>query len=306
MKRPLSPRILYVFAFAILIVTNVVVLSVVVINRLGTPESQITLTERELSLSHHSGRENSGLKLHLNWRTLSRDQDGNNYNYWGAPAWLDAEKLAELGFNIDKVSNVNNAQSFARRSIPKEVFIVLENDGASYQKAVSRAVLSFRKEQDRLDSAPDDKKIRASVEQAKKRVKREQVTASRLFAIDAGVNPQKLREQYPDRSIFIITKGLVKPGAYVAKKETSVSGLITRLSIGNIHVSRKHRNMFAGILAQDRSGSPDFRPPRYRVEVAYGRRFEPWLVATEPMSDKSDENVSMPFLLQNKQAHSTQ
>lgn len=39
----------------------------------------------------------------------------------------------------------------------------------------------------------------------------------------------------------------------------------------NIHVPLKHRKIFDAILSQDKVPGNEFRPPRYEVELAYGR-----------------------------------
>lgn len=288
MKILLSSRVLFAMGFVILIVTNIVVLSGVASNRFGTPETQITITERELQLPYRVYEENSGLTLRLAWRALGQDGDYNSYNNWRSPVWFSAEKLEELGFNIDNYLRSKNDVSFYRQPIPKEVFIVLENNGEPYREAVKRAEIALEKEKDLFKLNSGDKRLRDNFERAEKRLKRERIIASRLFAIDAGLNPQKLREKYHDRTRFIITKGLVKPRYNYNKKRKEVFGYITKLSIESIHVPLKHRKIFDAILVQDKSERNEFRLPRYEVELAYGSRFEPWIVSVQHMGDKSD------------------
>lgn len=288
MKIRLSSRGLFAMGFVILIVTNIVVLSGVASNRAGTPETRITITERELQLPYRVLEENSGLTLRLVWRALGQDKDYNNYNNWRSPVWFSTEKLEELGFNTDNYLGSKNDTSFYKQPIPKEVFIVLENNGEPYREAVKRAEIALEKEKDLFKLNSGDKRLRDNFERAEKRLKRERITASRLFAIDAGLDPQKLREKYHDRTRFIITKGLVKPGYNYNKKRKEVFGYITKLSVANIHVPLKHRKIFDAILVQDKSKRNEFRPPRYEVVLAYGSRFEPWIVSVQHRGDKSD------------------
>lgn len=288
MKILLSSRVLFAIGFVILIVTNIVVLSGVVSNRSGTPETRITITETELQLPYRVHEENSGLTLRLVWRALGQDEDYNNYNNWRSPVWFSAKKLEELGFNIDKYLRSKDDVSFYKQPIPKEVFIVLENNGEPYREAVKRAEIVLEKEKDLFKLNSEDKRLHDNFERAEKRLKRERITASRLFAIDAGLNPQRLREKYHDRTRFIITKGLVKPRYNYNKKRKEVSGYITKLSVASIHVPLKHRKIFDAILIQDKSKKNEFRPPRYEVVLAYGSRFEPWIVSVQHMADKSD------------------
>lgn len=288
MKILLSSRGLFAIGFGILITTNILVLSGVAANRSGTPQTQITITERELQLPYRVHQENSGLALRLAWRVLSQDEDHNNYSNWTSPGWFSAEKLEELGFNIDNYLSSKADGSFYKQPIPKEVFIVLENKGEPYREAVKRAEIALEKEKDLFNLKSGDQRLRDNFERAEKRLKRERITASRLFAIDAGLDPQKLREKYHDQARFIITKGLVKPRYNDNKEKKDVSGYITKLSVARIHVPLKHRKTFDAILAQDKSRENDFSPPRYEVELAFGSRFEPWIVVVQQTDDKTD------------------
>lgn len=284
MKIPLSSRGLFTLGFVILVATNIVVLSGVASNRSGNPETQITLNERELQLPYRVHEENSGLTLRLAWRTLGKNEDPD----WRSPAWFIAEKLEELGFNIDDYLNSKDNVTFYKQPIPKEVFVVLENNGEPYREAVKRAEMALEKEEGLFKSNSGDKGLRDNLERAEKRLKRERITKSRLFAIDAGLDPKILREKYGDRTRFIITKGLVKPRYNHDKKRKKVFGYITQLNVENIHVPLKYRKEFDAILIRDKSKKNEFGSPRYEVELAYGSRLEPWIVSVKHMDDKSD------------------
>lgn len=288
MKILLSSRGLFVIGFLILVATNIVVLSGVASNRSGNPEAQITLSERELQLPYRVYEENSGLTLRLAWRTLGKNEEDNNYSDWRSPAWFSPEKLKELGFIIDNYLSLKENVNFYKQPIPKEVFIVLENNGEPYREALRRAEAAFEKEEGLFKLNSGDKKLRDNFKNAEKRLERERITESRLFAVDAGLDPKKLREKYNDRTRFIITKGLVKPRYDYGNKKKDVIGYITKLSIESIHVPLKHRQMFDAILVKDKSKQNEIRRPRYKVDLAYGSRLEPWFVSVRQMDDKSD------------------
>lgn len=288
MKILLSSRGLFSFGFLVVVATNIVVLSGVASNRYGEPESQVTLTERELQLPYRVHEENSGLALRLTWRALGKAEDYNNYSDWRTPAWLGAEKLENLGFNINNfLSSVGNT-TFYNQPIPKEVFIVLENNGEPYREAVKRAEIAFYKEESSFKLNPGDKRLRDNYERAEKKLKREREEETHLFAIDAGLDPSELRDKYGDQSRFIITKGLVGARYDHDKNKKKVFGYISRLSVASIHVPLKHRQIFDPILAQDKSRKNDFRSPRFEVKLAYGSRFEPWVMSVRSVDDKSD------------------
>jgi hypothetical protein len=126
------------------------------------------------------------------------------------------------------------------------------------------------------------------VQQAEKRVKEERLTQSRLFAIDAGLDPEELRARYPDRSRFIIARGLVTPRFYEENGRKKADGYINRLSIRSIHVPLRHRQLFDTILAQDVAKGREFKRPRYQVVVDYGSRLEPWIESVQPLDNSAD------------------
>jgi hypothetical protein len=283
MKKLLSSRRLFSLGFLILVATNIVVLSGVVSNKSGEPEAQIILTERELQLPYQVHEENSGLALRLTWRALGKVEDYSTYSDWRTPAWLSAEELEALGFNINNyLSSVGNT-TFYKQPIPKEVFIVLEIDGAPYREAVKRATVALQTEKSSFKLNPGDKRLRDNFERAEKRLKREHNEASRLFAIDAGLDASELRDQYGDKNRFLITKGLIEARYYHDKNKKKIFGYISRLSVASIHVPLKHRLIFDSIITQEKSKRNDFKKPRFEVKLAYGSRLEPWIVSVNKM-----------------------
>ena len=252
MKILVSSRGLFALGFLIFAATNITVLFGVASNRSGDPEARISLTERELQLPYRLHEENSGLALRLAWRVSGREED-NNYLNQRSPAWLNAEKLAELGIKMNDNRSSNSDAAYHKLPIPKEVFIVLENNGEPYRAAVKRAEGIFEKERVLFRSNPEEKRLRENFERAENRLKQMRLTESRLFAIDAGLDPQKLRNTYGDRARYIITKALIEPTYRGDDKGKEVVGYITRLSVENIHVPLEHRQVFDAILAQGKA-----------------------------------------------------
>ena len=288
MKLLLSSRGLFSLCFVILAATNIVVLSGVAWNRSGKAEAQIALTERELQLPYRVHEENSGLMLKLAWRALGKDEHEGNYPDWKTPVWLNADKLEELGFDIKRHLVSNDKINYYKEPYPKEVFIVLEKDGEPYRKAVERAEIIIEKERSIFNSNPGDKRLHENFERAEKRLNREIISQTRLFAIDAGLDPIELRKKHKNRTRFIITKGLVKIGYSYNKKKNEVSGFISRLSVASIYVPLEHRQILDSIISQKKSKKIEFGPPRYEIALAYGRRFEPWVVSVKPMENTTD------------------
>ncbi|MBN2793686.1 MAG: DUF4824 family protein [Desulfuromonadales bacterium] len=288
MKKLLSSRGLFLLGFLLLVATNIIVLSGVALNQSGQPESLVTLTERELSLPYRVHKENSGLSLRLNWRTLDRIEDSSGYSNSRTPVWLNADKLAELGFDINALISADGHSTHFKQPLPREVFIVLEYDGTAYREALARAESAFHEREGSLKLNSDDKSIRENYESAEKRLNRERLEEPRLFAIDAGLDPGRLRDKYSDCGRFIIAKGLIQPGYGYAKDKEDVSGYLSKLSVASLHVPLNQRRIFDAMLARDRSRQDDIRPPRYAVKLAYGSRFEPWIMSVSSLDEKSD------------------
>jgi hypothetical protein len=289
MKRSISSRGLFGLGFVILLATNILVLAGVASNRWGEPEARITLTRRELPLAYHARKENSGLSLRLAWRALGKNEDYSYYPGWRSPAWLNAEKLEELGFAPDDYLRSEDKTTSYKQPIPKEVFIVLENNGEAYREAVRRAEAALKREKDAFTAGSGEKSLQDNLERAEKQLKRERITESRLFAVDAGRDPRALREKYGDRTRFIITRGLVKPTYSYRITRNEIGGYIEELSVENIHVSLRHRKVFDILLAQDRLHYDEFDLPGYEVELAYGSRHEPWIVSVRPADHTPDQ-----------------
>ena len=288
MKVRISSRRLFALGFVVLAAANIFVLSGVAYNRTGAPETQIVLTERELRLPSRIHEENSALALRLGWRALGKNEDDSHYPDWRTPGWLNAEKLTALGFDMNRYRGSDHNGNNYPEPIPKEVFIVLEIDGQPYRKALERAENALRKEESLFRLSPGDKRLRENFESAQKRLRRERMAETRLFAVDAGLDPIRLRKQYKDRTRFIITKGLVRPGYRRAQEKKEVFGSVSRLSVANIYVPLEYRQMFDSLLSQHKSRKNEFGPPRYEVELAYGRRFEPWIVSVKPVADRRE------------------
>ncbi len=272
-----SSRTLFLLGFGIIVATNIVVLFGIAVNKYGKLETQLVLTEREVKLSQRIHKENSGMTLRLAWRTLNRNGGSSNSSGWRSPAWFGPEKLKELKFKRDDYLVSGDNGTFYKKPLSKEVFIVLENNGEPYREAVKGAERILEKEESlyKLNSA--DKKLRNNMDSAEKWVEQERRTASRLFAIDAGLDAGILRQKYSDKTRFIIAKGLVKPNYDQSEKRIEMYGYIVRLSIENIHVPLKYRKKIDAL-----------KSPHYEIELAYGRRLEPWIVSVKHRVDKPD------------------
>ena len=269
----------------LILAANAVALGGAAWNRSGDPESTLRLTERELRVVGEPvlDRENSGMALRLRWRTLGQrtgpadDFLDGRYAYGGAPKWLDGAKLAELGFDTAR-KRVRGGRE--HDAIPaKEVFLVLELDGAAYQAALERA----RQDNQRAKAAQAGKAgardPEGELKRAAQRLRREESTSSRLFVIDAGLDAGALRARYPDRARHAIVRGQVRP--YWDTRADATGALVGQVvgpSVGEINVPLEFQPSLANAGERALQGE-DAQPPRREITVAFGRRLEPWITA---------------------------
>ncbi|MDD5372357.1 MAG: DUF4824 family protein [Sulfurimonas sp.] len=266
---------LFVLAFILLFFANAVVLTGVYINRTMEATSQIVLTQRELQMPYKNKRENNGMSLKLVYRILNTDISKGSYNK--IPAWLNAEKLKELGFDT---TNRDQGTAHYKKPPTKEVFIVLEYDGEAYKKSLALAEENFVEKEVLFNAKKDDNRTKMDYENAKKRLNREQISESRLFAIDAGLEYEKLREEYPDKNTYIIVKGLVRL-VYQNKIEKEQSASIQQLNTENIYLPYKFKHVLKDITTDDDLNNRVGSAPKYEVEIKYGIRYEPWISSVE-------------------------
>ncbi|MDM5271902.1 DUF4824 family protein [Sulfurovum sp. zt1-1] len=280
---------LFLIAFLVLAATNLFVLFGVYTNRSGEPQSTLILTERELQAPYQISEENSGLALNIIWRSLGKKNEHQRFRSWYTPQWLDAEKLRSLGFDIDSfIDKEYNDEYYHAYSSTKECFIVLEYNAEAYNTLLEEVLEELKVQEDALKSDPDNKATQDLYKSEKARLQSVQNYDTRLYAIDAGTDPQVLRENYSDGSKYIITKAQIRASYIHDTKE--VNGFISRLSVVQVHVPTKFRQVIDPILHYKQKSGTSFRThdittshaPRYKVTIAYGKRYEPWIVSIEP------------------------
>lgn len=240
-------------AVGIVLLANSWLLVSVARNRGEAPGGTVELTERELRLRPVGG-ESTALFLELDWDTLAT-QPGRR----GAARWLDAAKLATLGFDCRLPATDPDAKTHYQSSLARLLFVVLEYEGDAWRQA----------EADRR-------------------------RATRLFAVDAGGDPQRLREQYDDPTRYLIAKGLVKLRWEQLDRASSprLQGWIQALVPSQVFVPRPHNRVFRGL--EPRDGSSDSAEPRFVATLSWGRNHEPWLTAARRIGRPTSHGPTAP------------
>ncbi len=255
-----------VIGASLIILTNAIALGGVAYNRSSTPDSTLLFSERELSYNSYEYDDNSGISMSLQWKVLSKDiisppRKGESYdwyNYSREAYWLTDAKLDELGFDTIAPSFIAPGSYRFKQLKNREVFLVLELNGSSYERYIEQAQVHASK---------------ASVkEEGLRQIKEAQFESSRLFVIDAGNNAVQLRKRYPNRNMYTIVKGIVDAHWQSTDTKPILNAYINSLSVSKLHVPKPHDVVFTA----PRSTSI---PAKYQVNVAYGQRHEPWITS---------------------------
>lgn len=265
----MKPQVRVALAGAGLIVlSNAVVLAGAAYNRSGQPRAVLELSERELALPYRYGsmKEDSGLSLHLRWRA--------NTAYAPVPIafgadfvpWFDKKKLAELGFDVSDSPRDKHAARRYGRILPRSAYIVFEFNGPAYQAIVKKRRESLDEAKALLAKDAGNQLLAGRVKVAKKALDDAAHHRSRLIGVDAGLDEIALRRRYSDRARYLILPGQVG----LAVLNNKLSGVITGVNGTVINVPLAVRQAVAS--------RPGARRGRYTVRVAYGKRFEPWIL----------------------------
>ncbi len=268
----------------LVLLVNAVALGGAAWNRSGDPDATVVLSQRELALPWQWGdaHDDSGLALQLRWRVPSRPAGEDDIVlHDGAYAhadWLDADKLAALGFEHPAEPH----EPARPRTLSREVWLALELDGAAYAAALRHAEAVAAAADAALAAAPDDRQRQERARTAREALQRARDEDSRLFVVDADLDAAALRERWPDRGAHIVTLGRVRPEMSLQHGgkpgQWRWSGRVEAISIDRIHVPLAHRASLEPALALPWPRAA----ARYAVTLPYGRRHEPWIEAVSP------------------------
>jgi hypothetical protein len=213
-------------------------------NKSNEAQSPLTLTEREMPLSTQlvSLDDAEGLKLPIVFQWRSNPLDSRN--------WLPESKLSALGFPLNVPAGDPNALEVYSDLPPRLAWIVLEYQGPAWKEIERRRALQREDFRDR------------SVD-------------SRLVPVDAGLDVDALRNQYPTGHLIVrgvVTINFLGPST----GGPLLYGSLRELAPSMVTVPRQQQPTLVGLAPFSESPSaPDApRPelvPRYEVEVGVGR-----------------------------------
>lgn len=248
----------------LIVLTNAVVLGGVVYNRSGEPQSRLRLSERELSMARSwllESSEHSGLVLNLDYRVT----DG----------WVTAEKLQRLGFKLERGGEL---MSWDERS-ERDGLVVLELAGPAFQAERQAAATALTQARQAHAADPQDAEAQENYETAQKELGRLDHTASRLYVVDAGTDADELRARYPDQQTYALVHSKLRYYTRYGVQLTDSDGFQLVVDLSELNVPNHLRDAFVGWNWHINGGIGN--NSRVRVDLAFGQRFEPWIIAAE-------------------------
>jgi len=240
-------------------------------------------------------RENTGVSLRLNWneypvygKLLHRNNRGLRYD------WFDQAKLEAVGFDCTVPLTDANAELHYEKMLPRKAYAVLEYEGIAWDAWRARAEQDLSEIVDRAQKGTATQK---ELKEAQEEYDREMKTHSRLFAVDAGRDPAKLRQQYTDNKRYLIVPAKVRLtysryyNDEIKKSEPpKLTGFISELLVDDIHVPKSMRAVLDSLAMKGKGLTESYYPydmnkqePRYEVTLNYGKRYEPWVANIQPM-----------------------
>ncbi len=243
-------------AVAVVCLTNLAALGLGAFNR-GGVTSDVTLTERELRLA---SIRSSVTLLRIHWLQPS-------------PMAFRDEFVERAGFAAPHAGAERNLREYADRQTARNVYVALEYDGPAWQQYRDTVL---RRE---LEGAPAPPLTAAQLEQQRR--SREEMVArhSRLFAIDVDRDARRLRGRHPDSLRVLISRAIGRLTFTYDGKGPLLVVSITQLTPDAINVPRPFSLALRTLTGSQPStyGDPLAEPPRYSVQLRYGRFFEPWV-----------------------------
>ncbi|HWB87286.1 MAG TPA: DUF4824 family protein [Bryobacteraceae bacterium] len=256
-------------AVTVVVGANIIAVGHGLLNRTGTPDADIVLTQRELTYYGASGSDDdSGVTLSLTWI----DPALRSWPGWPeeTDSWLNRQMLEKLGFNCSVDPSSADAGRFYERQRARRAFVALEYDGPAWQAWRETYDAAQAAQQQRI---PTNSPVNVSS------------IRSHLVAVDADLDARQLRARHPDRGLVILVPAVIAVGLEPVSAMTiagsrrvmRVRGRIQEIP-SFIHVPQPFSEEFRRMSQRSpRTGAR----MTYRVHLRYGRLLEPWVVGVE-------------------------
>jgi hypothetical protein len=293
-ERPGLARVRWI-GLSVIVVANGLALGNAAYNRMGEPESRLVVSQRELWVDAETRRESSGVSAHLRWcvtdSVVVADDPGREYPGLDCdnrmPDWLNQQRLAALGFDVQLDAETADAARRSYRSTVRRAFLVLELGGTQRDDKLARARALLANREAAFGRESDTARVRREIANMRARVDYLERSASRLYVIDAGPDREALRAKYPDRSRYAILTGKVRArvrtGDSAAPHRVWVGGELSAVDGERLNVPNAYQGALLAVTPQGRFGRrPATGQERVlQITVPVGRRLEPWIAGVK-------------------------
>jgi hypothetical protein len=259
-----------ILGLAIIVISNVIALVGVSVNRSGAPVQTIELTEREL-LMQPRDKEDSSIRLRLAWRRSAYQFFPRLVSY-DFP--FDRAKLQELGFDC----SADTPKDPGYRQPPlREAYVVLEHEGKAWEQWQQNLPAEVEKA-----PAPATPATFGGPARPFESIDGTHREGTRLFVVDASKDEAALRAKYPDPRRYLIVRALVNSALEGGldprtggDRPYRWGGYVSQVLPPEIHVPLPYSRELAGLSPQQGGA------PRYSVTLQYGHNLEPWVAAVK-------------------------
>lgn len=231
---------LYGAALALIILINVLALAGVWYNRSGTAQATLWLDQRELRDTYDGLLGRDAQRLRLVVRTLDEEWVRGERQ---PLAWLDEGKLQALGFE---------SQGYWQE---RRVWLVLAFDDVALSARREQLERELKHAQQALAADAESESLSSRAQGLRDRLERER-QSSRLLVVDAGLDEAVVRERWPKH---LILPGELRPYRMDKGFQAQVELLSPYLSLDRAQLAR-------------------WQAPGAELQVAFGRRHEPWVL----------------------------
>lgn len=246
----------------LVVLSNLVVLAGVAYNR-SSMIQELTLTERELPVPYWATRgdsENSQMSLRIDWQVAQEEVEDWSYG-------RDL-KVSPQTFNALALKPINCPEQERRHPKSVHAWVALEYAGPAYRQRLQQLEQALAK----LEGAEGEEGT-SSRERYQRQLEQTRISDSRLYAVAVA----------PELEVLKVSLGNSLEAHWFLPAELSAAGdcsdsrvYINRLLSGDLYLPASQRDALAELNPRV-AYQQQSEPPRYIVDVAVGRRYEPWV-----------------------------
>ena len=274
MKKLSTANMMWLAVGCILLV-NTFILTKVYINR-SHIVAQLPLSERELELPYNYGfaKEDSSIRVSLNWRTPNKNSIKNNNWHWqyDKSLLLSEAHFASFGFPTCNNNKHNRYKKMA--------WALLEFNGKNYADFVEQAERHYafvKNGELQVDSDLSKNELAENIKNAEKFLEDAKETSTRLFVIDAAAKRELLEHSLSAHTAdntgrLIIVPAEIKSSYSRCNKDSTKS---TEIYIANLAVESLYMpKELAERIEFNKSTS---QKTHFIADIVYGQLYEPWI-----------------------------